>query len=132
MTAASDTVDIASSHRAGDAPPVDVRMVADSKMEELAKIEFVPPKGIEPWQGAVLINERIDRATVSAWVSGLVAKEALTLTDDDGVLVVHRGPHYDRLDADTRALVDQLLDNADDRYEIRIGGGVSDVSIDSR
>ncbi len=97
-----------------DSSPVDVRMVADSKMEELATIEFVPPKGLEPWQGAVLINERIDRATVSAWVSGLVAKEALTLTEDGGVLVVHRGPRYDRLDADTRALVDQLLDHADE------------------
>ena len=44
----------------GDAPPrADVRMVPDSKMDELATIEFVPPKGIEPWQGAVLLNETI-------------------------------------------------------------------------
>ena len=78
-----------------------VRLVADSKMAELATIEFVPPKGIEPWQGAVLLNEKIDRTTVAAWVSGLVAKDAITLTKDDGDLVLHRGPHFDRLDAET-------------------------------
>ena len=35
-------------------------LVADDKMDELATIEFVPPKGIEPWQGAVLLT-RADR-----------------------------------------------------------------------
>ena len=97
-----------------DAPPVEVRMVADSKMGELATIEFVPPKGLEPWQGAVLLNERIDRASVSAWVSGLVAKEALTLTDEGGDLVVRRGPHHDQLDAGTKTLVSQMLDDGDE------------------
>src|SRR4029079_17209542 len=55
----------------GDMPRADVRMVADDKMDELATIEFVPPKGIEPWQGAVLLNERVDRSTVGSWISGL-------------------------------------------------------------
>ena len=45
----------------------------------------------------MLLNERIDRTTVSAWVSGLVANEALTLTEEGGDLVVRRGPHYDQL-----------------------------------
>jgi hypothetical protein len=102
----------------GDAPPrADVRMIPDSKMAELATIEFVPPKGIEPWQGAVLLSERFDRTTVAAWVSGLVAKDAITLTDDDG-LTIHRGPKYDQLDADTKALVDQMLDHKD---KLRLG-----------
>ena len=99
---------------ATDAVPADVRLVADSKMDELATIEFVPPKGVEPWQGAVLLNERIDRTTVSAWVSGLVAKEALTLTETGGDLVLHRGPHHDQLAADTTTLVDQMLDHGDE------------------
>ncbi|HVE20201.1 MAG TPA: hypothetical protein VNB52_13995 [Ilumatobacteraceae bacterium] len=102
----------------GDAPPrADVRMVPDSKMDELATIEFVPPKGIEPWQGSVLLSERFDRTTVAAWVSGLVAKDAITLTEDDG-LTIHRGPKHDQLDADTKALVDQMLDYKD---ELRLG-----------
>lgn len=94
--------------------PADVRMVADSQMDELATIEFVPPKGVEPWQGAVLLNERIDRTTVAAWVSGLVAKEALTLDEEGDDLVMRRGPRHDELDAETKALVGQLLDNQDE------------------
>jgi uncharacterized membrane protein YgcG len=98
-----------------DAPrQVDVQMVPDSKMDELATIEFVPPKGIEPWQGAVLLNEKIDRSTVAAWVSGLVAKDAITLTDEGGDLVVRRGPHHDRLDSDTQNLISQMLDYNDE------------------
>src|SRR3954447_15120258 len=45
-------------------------LVADDKMEELTTIEFVPPKGVEPWQGAVLLEERIDDGTIAAWFSG--------------------------------------------------------------
>ncbi len=98
----------------GDAPRSDVRMVPDSKMDDLATIEFVPPKGIAPWQAAVLVNERVDRSTVASWISGLVAKDAITLTQEDGGLVLRRGPHLDRVDADTRALIDQLLDHNDE------------------
>jgi uncharacterized membrane protein YgcG len=102
----------------GDAPPLNVRLVADSKMDELATIEFVPPKGLEPWQGAVLLDERIDRTTVAAWVSGLVAKQALTLTEEDDDLVLRRGPGHDQLDADTKTLVSQMLDYGD---ELKLG-----------
>ncbi|MBK5333221.1 MAG: DUF2207 domain-containing protein [Ilumatobacteraceae bacterium] len=103
----------------GAAPPrADVRMVPDSKMGELATIEFVPPKGIEPWQGAVLLSERFDRTTVAAWVSGLVAKDAITLTQEDDELVIHRGPKHDQLDADAKALVDQMLDY---KEELKLG-----------
>ena len=96
------------------APAPAVRLVPDSRMDELATIEFVPPKGVEPWQGAVLLNERIDRSTVSAWISGLVAHDALTLTKDDGDLVIGRGAKTDQLAADTRTLVDRLLDHKDE------------------
>ncbi len=92
------------------APPVAVRMVADSKMEELATIEFVPPKGIEPWQGAVLLNERIDRGTTAAWISGVVAKDGLTLSKDGDDVTIGRGPKYDQLDTDSQQLITQMLD----------------------
>ncbi len=95
----------------GDAPsPIAIQLVADDKMDELATIEFVPPKGLEPWQGAVVLNERIDRTTVAAWMSGLVAKDAITLTEEDDGLVIRKGPRIDRLDDETRQLVDQMLD----------------------
>jgi uncharacterized membrane protein YgcG len=94
-----------------------VRMVADDKMDELATIEFVPPKGIEPWQGAVLLSEKFDRSTIAAWVSGLVAKDAITLTQDDGI-TIHRGPKYGQLDPGTAELVNQMLDYKD---ELKLG-----------
>ena len=93
-----------------DAPPVALRMVADSKMEALATIEFVPPKGIEPWQGAVLLNERLDRGTTAAWISGVVAKDGLTLSKDGDEVTIRRGPKYDQLDADSQKLISQMLD----------------------
>ena len=96
----------------------EVRMVADDKMDELATIEFVPPKGLEPWQGAVLLTEKFDRTTVAAWMSGLVAKDAITLTKDDDDIVIHRGPKYDTLDGETKVLVDQMLDYKD---ELKLG-----------
>ncbi|MEP7113152.1 MAG: hypothetical protein ABI862_07790, partial [Ilumatobacteraceae bacterium] len=102
----------------GDAPRAEVRLVADSKMDELVTIEFVPPKGIEPWQGAVLLNEKIDRTTVAAWISGLVAKDAITLTKEGDGLVLRSGPQYDQLDGDTKALVDRLLDH---KAELELG-----------
>ncbi len=102
----------------GDAaPPAPVRLVPDSKMAELATIEFVPPKGIEPWQGAVLLTERFDRTTIAAWVSGLVAKEAITLTEDDGI-TIHRGPKFGQLDPETAKLVNQMLDY---KEELKLG-----------
>ena len=56
----------------GSAPeaPAPTRLVADSEMAGLATIEFVPPTGIAPWQGNVLLREKIDDDTVSAWFSG--------------------------------------------------------------
>lgn len=96
------------------APPVAVRMVADSKMDELATIEFVPPKGIDPWQGSVLLNEKIDRTTVAAWISGLVAKDAITLTKDADDVVLARGPRIGQLDSNTQTVVNQMLDYKDE------------------
>jgi hypothetical protein len=109
-----------------------VRMVADDKMDDLATVEFVPPKGIEPWQGAVLLNERFDRTTIAAWLSGLVAKDAITLTKEDDDLVIHRGPKFDQLGGDTKPLVDQMLDYKDElklgTYNANFGKAWSDVA----
>jgi uncharacterized membrane protein YgcG len=70
----------------GSAAPAEVRLVADEQMDELATIEFAPPDGIEPWQGTVLLRERIDNESIGAWFSGLAARDVITLT---------RGSHGD-------------------------------------
>jgi uncharacterized membrane protein YgcG len=83
--------------------------VPDDEIDDLATIEFTPPKGIEPWQAAVLISERIDDSTVSAWLSGVIAKEGLTITPGDDP-VLSAGQHRDRLSPGEATRVDQLLD----------------------
>lgn len=91
-----------------------VQLVADTDMDELATIEFVPPKGIEPWQGAVLLKERIDRDTVAAWISGLTAHDGIALDKDDTTLTLRRGDKYDAVDPPTKSLIDGLLDNGEE------------------
>ncbi len=60
-----------------DTPPPGVRMVADEKMGELAGLEFAPPGGIEPWQGAAVLREAIDGRTVGAWFASLAAHDVV-------------------------------------------------------
>jgi uncharacterized membrane protein YgcG len=94
-------------------PTPPVRFVADDEMGELATIEFVPPKGIEPWEAAVLLTERLGDDTVEAWISGLVAKEAIEISEADDELVIASGPSRASLDADDARLLDGILDIAD-------------------
>ncbi|HEX6658104.1 MAG TPA: DUF2207 domain-containing protein, partial [Ilumatobacter sp.] len=88
-------------------PAAGVRLVADDDMDELATIEFVPPKGLEPWEGSVLLTERIDDATVGAWFSGLAAREAITLDKEGHDLVLAAGPNRDALDPTAAAHIDK-------------------------
>jgi uncharacterized membrane protein YgcG len=100
------------------AAPVSTRLVSDAKLESLATTEFVPPKGIDPWQGSVLLNERIDDKTVAAWFSALAASEAITFAQRDGHLVVGIGRRRSELDPSNSALVDQFMHG---RAELTLG-----------
>ena len=77
----------------GSPPPV-TRLVPDQEMGALATTEFAPPKGIAPWQGAVLVNERIDEDTVSAWFSGHAATDVLSIQKVDRDVVIAPGPKF--------------------------------------
>ncbi len=90
-----------------------MRLVPDDEMDELATIEFVPPKGIAPWQGAVLLTERIDNATVGAWFSGLAAREGITLDKEGHDLVLGSGPKRGELDPTEAVHIDKILDGRD-------------------
>jgi uncharacterized membrane protein YgcG len=103
----------------GGAPTaVATHLVSDDQMAAMATIEFVPPKGVEPWQGAVLLREHINDETVAAWFSGLVAKEAITLDKVDGDLVMGSGPKRSQLDAASAAHIERMLD---DRTTLQLG-----------
>lgn len=94
-----------------DAPPPvpDARMVADTKMGELAGLEFVPPGGIEPWQAAVVLREEIDDRTVGSWFSGLVAHDIVTITRNGSEVSLAPGPAAASADATTAPIMNKAL-----------------------
>jgi hypothetical protein len=73
--------------------------VPDSRLAELATIEFAPPRGLEPWQAAVVLRESVDDDTVAAWFSEMIADQAIVATDDDGTVRLTRGADTSRLNA---------------------------------
>lgn len=88
-------------------PPV--VLVEDEDMADLATIEFVPPKGIEPWEASLLLRERVDDESVAAWFSGLVGREAIVVEERDDDLAISSGPRRDGLDGADAELVDRVL-----------------------
>jgi uncharacterized membrane protein YgcG len=99
-------------------PPPPTRLVPDSQMAALATTEFVPPKGIDPWQGNVLLRERIDDDTVSAWFSGQAAHDVITISrNGDDTVVLGRGPKFDHADPADAPILQQLFDG-DDTVEL--------------
>ena len=98
----------------GTATPSSTTLVSDARLAELATTEFVPPKGLDPWQGAVLLKESIDDKTVSAWFSALAAGEAITLTERDKHLVIGTGRRRSELDPTNAALVERFMNGRDE------------------
>lgn len=84
------------------------RMVTDQEMDSMVTTEFVPPAGNRPWQGAMLLSERADTSTVSAWFSDQLALEYLTLTGTSPQ-VLSAGPKLDQADPATRDRLHSLL-----------------------
>jgi uncharacterized membrane protein YgcG len=87
-------------------------MVTDRRLGELATIEFAPPQGLEPWEGAVLISEKVDDDSVSAWFSGLAGREAITFEEVDKKLTIGWGPRRADLDVATEQLLASVLTGA--------------------
>ena len=83
-------------------PPT--RLVPDDQMGDLATTEFVPPKGLAPWQAHVLLTERCGDDAVQAWLSGLVGAEALAADEVGSNMSIGTGPAFARL-----APVDQQM-----------------------
>jgi uncharacterized membrane protein YgcG len=98
---------------AGD-PLADVptHRVPDSRLAELATIEFSPPRGIEPWQGNVLLREQVDDETVSAWFSEMVAREAIEITGAGKQMVLRPGQTTARLHSVDRGHLVRLFAQA--------------------
>ncbi len=99
-------------------PPGTTRLVADTEMSDLAGLEFVPPRGVEPWQAAVVLRERIDDATVGAWFSGLAGLDVIELERDEGTVVLRPGPQAVHADATVAPIMNHALGGRD---EVRLG-----------
>src|SRR6185312_7521699 len=68
-----------------------------------------PPPGVQPWQGNVLLREQIGTDSVSAWFSGLVAREAIVLDDSHKPATMARGPKFAGADPQTQALLAPVI-----------------------
>jgi len=91
---------------------VPTHRVPDSRLAELATIEFSPPRGIEPWQGNVLLREQVDDETVSAWFSEMVAREAISITGSGKQMVLRPGQTTARLHSVDRGHLVRLFAQA--------------------
>lgn len=83
--------------------------VADDELADLATIEFVPPRGLEPWQGAALLRERIDDDTVRSWFSEMIARGTITTSGEGSDMTLHAGPTDATLSNRDRNLLAELF-----------------------
>ncbi len=87
--------------------------VPDSRLAELATIEFVPPRGLDPWQASAVLREQVDDDTVAAWFSEMIAIDALTISDVDATMQLRRGPGTARLSAVDLGHLHRLFESDD-------------------
>ncbi|MGA0971641.1 MAG: DUF2207 family protein [Ilumatobacteraceae bacterium] len=92
----------------------------DEGLVDMATTEFVPPAGIMPWEGRVLLDESVGNDAPQHWVSSMVGAGALTLEKDGGAVVIAAGPGVDEIgEPADRELLDRLLPGGVER---RISG----------
>lgn len=84
------------------------RLVTDEELDSMVTTEFVPPAGIRPWQGALLLNETVDSASVSAWFSDQIAVGVVELTGDSPQ-ILSAGPALESAEPITQQRITTLL-----------------------
>ena len=84
------------------------RLVTDKELDSMVTTEFVPPAGIRPWQGALLLNESVDNASVSAWFSDQIAVGVVQLSGDSPQ-ILSGGPALERAEPITHERITTLL-----------------------
>ena len=95
---------------AGPGPGM-TRQVTDAELREMTTIEFAPPKGIEPWQGAVVYTEQLDDSSVTAWFSGAIANDHLAIEEHSGKPRLSRGPKAGEIDPVSAKVLDKMFGN---------------------
>ena len=75
----------------------------------MATIEFVPPRGIEPWHGSVLLRERVDDDSVRAWFGEMIARGTIVPSGAGDDMVLQAGPTDNTLSERDRKLLAELF-----------------------
>ncbi|MBI4884866.1 MAG: DUF2207 domain-containing protein, partial [Actinobacteria bacterium] len=102
------------------------RLVSDAQLDDMATTEFEAPRGLRPWQGTLLLTEKVSTDSVSAWFSDLIAQEALVLRGDS-TQVLAAGPKLASLPPAEQEQVAKLFAGDTDgeivmgRYNARLG-----------
>jgi uncharacterized membrane protein YgcG len=115
---------------AAGASPVTSRLT-DAELAELSTVEFAPPAGLEPWQGAVAVREVLDDDSVTAWFSGAVANGWLAIEPRDRRARLSRGPRFDDADAVSARILAKLFGNREvvdlDGYDAQFASAWTEV-----
>jgi hypothetical protein len=101
--------DVATSAAAAPVRAAAVRLVPDDRMDELATTEFVPPTGVAPWLGHVLLTERFSNDAVGAWFAGHAADDVLAVSEEGSTVELRRGSRYGSASAQDREVLDALF-----------------------
>jgi uncharacterized membrane protein YgcG len=133
-TGANEVVGIGAADAAHGAPvgggPVTSRL-SDAELAELSTVEFAPPRGLEPWQGAVAVREVLDDDSVTAWFSGAVADGLLAIEPRGKHARLSRGPRFDQADPVSARILAKLFANREvvdlDGYDAKFASAWTEV-----
>lgn len=89
------------------------RRVSDAQLADLATTEFAPPRGMEPWVGNVLLNEKITSHTVAAWFSGLAARGWIDISGEGKEPSITKTDTYADAPGPVRDVLDKMFKNSD-------------------
>ncbi|HRW37167.1 MAG: DUF2207 domain-containing protein [Acidimicrobiales bacterium] len=118
-------------HGTAGAGPGTTRTVTDAELAEMTTVEFAPPRGVEPWQGAAVLREDLDPSTVTAWFSGAIADDVLTIEMRGKRPRLGQGPKAGEVDAVTADILRKLFGNRKvvdlDGYDSQFAGAWTKV-----
>lgn len=88
----------------------DAHTVTDAELAAMASTEFVPPPGIAPWEGQVLVTERFIKINVFlAYLSGLAGQGAIEITPTHHGVAFSPGPNFALTAPEDRRHLDALF-----------------------
>jgi uncharacterized membrane protein len=83
--------------------------VTDSALYEMATVEFAAPKGIQPWEGNVILNEHLGSDLQSTWVSSLIGAGVISIEKNGQAVDIELLVSREELSEFDRRLIDILM-----------------------